>query len=51
MAKGFQDVKRGARGRPQKLPREAAAPNRGQGTFRREERLRIAPKHPGMGRR
>jgi hypothetical protein len=23
----------------------------GQDTFRREENLRIAPKHPGMGRR
>jgi hypothetical protein len=23
----------------------------GQDTFRREEQIRIAPKHPGMGRR
>jgi hypothetical protein len=32
-------------------PRHVIAPARSRDIIRREERLRIAPKHPGMGRR
>jgi hypothetical protein len=51
MAKSFRHVTRAGDRNPKKLPRQAAAPTRGREIFRREERLRIAPKHPGMGRR
>jgi hypothetical protein len=51
MAKSNQRDRRANDRRFLKLPRQAAAQTRGTGLFRREERLRIAPKHPGMGRR
>jgi hypothetical protein len=51
MAKTGRQVRWGGGRRDIALPQRAVAPSKGREILRREERLRIAPKHPGMGRR